>query len=252
MAERKSAPSVPAVIEDRLAFQDANIEQSLAALKHASGGHISMFDLTQWRVPAGGSTQWQVGNTRMDTLRGIILHHHPARNYWSMSYGEGRATPPDCQSQDGIVGVGNPGGECQVCPMSQFLMDSNPKCTQTYRLYVLPLEAVLPVHFQVPTMSIRVVRDYLKDLATKYGQFSYGVVTEFALETAKSQRGITYSQVRCSVVGFLDKVALTDISNYASSVSASMTPVRQVAAVAAPRPLFSDADDDIDDPAVPE
>lgn len=250
MAERKTTSNVPAVIEERLAFQDANIEQSLAALKHASGGHISMFDLTQWRVPAGGSTQWQVGNTRTDTLQGIILHHHPARNYWMMAYGEGRSTPPDCQSQDGIVGIGSPGGECQVCPMSQFVGDSNPKCTQSYRLYVLPLQAVLPVHFQVPTMSIRVVRDYLKELATKYGQFSYGVVTEFALETEKSQRGISYSQVRCRVVGFLGEDALRDITDYAASVSASMTPVRQLAT--APKPLFSEVDDDIDDPVVPE
>jgi hypothetical protein len=42
-----------------------------------------------------------------------------------------------CSSADSITGVGDPGGECAVCPMSQFHGENHPECALNHNYIVL-------------------------------------------------------------------------------------------------------------------
>jgi hypothetical protein len=261
------APQIP-TIDQEFFFTKVNATQALMALAAASGREsLNVFDLNQWRVPGAGSTVWQVDGKHSPYLEGVIIHHHAARNYWPGKFGETQNRPPACFSPDGLEGFGNPGGECAKCPYAQFGEDDSPSaCRQVYRLYVLPVDAALPVHLAVPTMSIKPVRQYLASVARNYGMFAYQVLTRFKLRVEKSSRGVAYSQIEPELVGFIAEKTIKEIGDFSQEVRKTMARPRliggsqpqaqtapQQGGGGAPPPLFSveEVDDDIADPVVP-
>ena len=61
----------------------------------------------------------------VQTLEGVILFNHSANSYWPAGSEYDDNTPPQCQSVDGKVGYGDPGGICEACDYNKFGSDPN-------------------------------------------------------------------------------------------------------------------------------
>ena len=87
-------------------------------------GTLTPFDLDRILVPAGGGLSWSIptpkGEQNVPKFQAVILHHHAGRSYWALPFGEMEKQPPACTSLDGITGVGDPGGDCALCPKAAF------------------------------------------------------------------------------------------------------------------------------------
>jgi hypothetical protein len=234
-------------------FQHVNIQRTLAALEQASGGRLSIFNLEQWRVPSGANDRWRIAGKSIDAFEGVVLHHRETKSYWKGAFKPGETGPPDCQSADGLTGVGDPGGSCQQCPLNFN------GCKNFYRLLILPADAALPIHLQVPGGSIKSVQEYMLGLARQHGLFTYDVLTRFSLKVNEENPDMPFAYVVCEPVGLLPTEILEKMEAYAEHIRQHVHFPQPAPALAAggqpPRQLFSDVDDDddddIDDPPVP-
>ena len=183
-------------------------------------GRLSMKHLARVVTPAKGAP-WtlpslsgpvEVGKA----LRGVVLGTAVNRAYWSAPLGTGQPNP-DCWSADGITGVGEPGGRCTACPLSQW--GSNPDsrgqaCREFRSLLVYPViegirRQVLPTVIRISPASIDAWDSYAVMLAAN-GLTPEQVVSEFSLVTAVSRSGgIEYAGVAFSMVEQLED-ALAD------------------------------------------
>lgn len=162
-----------------------------------SGGDFSARNLTQVRVPAGGGQTWAVphpnGEQDFRELVGVILFAQNTRAYYESSVGDGPAGPPDCSSEDGVTGVGTPGGACATCPLAQFGSairngQSAPgqACGSKKLLYFLMPDRILPVVVSAPATSLKSIQGYMGSLL-QVGQPIYAVETKLTLK--REERG---------------------------------------------------------------
>lgn len=236
----------PQVIEEELLFQTVDVKNALAALKQASGGNITPLTLTQLRMPSGNATQFKMKEKSYDALTGIVLAYHPARTKYEESFEMGR-TAPVCTSEDGVTGSGKPGGPCATCIYAQFEHPRETKCALFYRLYLLPLDAPLPIHFQIPLMNMKIIREHFQGMSAETGKFTYQVVTEFSLGTKENTKGTPYSVLVCKTVGFLNPEAVKAITGYAESLQGQFTAPQITQGSTPPKeslPLFTEVADD--------
>jgi len=83
------------------------------------------------KIPGGGVPQFELpgGNPEnpdyVSKLECIILFSHNTNAYWENGIDEDDTAPPDCQSVDGKVGFGTPGGMCYDCAFNRFGSDPN-------------------------------------------------------------------------------------------------------------------------------
>lgn len=166
-------------------------------------GGITTFDLDRVQIPAGGGLAWTVatlqGEITTPEIDGIIVCWKDTRAYWAKGFAEtGGGTPPDCSSDDGITGMGCPGGECYKCPFSQWgsseTSGRGQACKQVRLVFVIRPDDLLPIVFALPPTSVKPMKRYLLRLASN-SLASYDCVTTFALEKSKSTDGITYSVI---------------------------------------------------------
>ena len=166
------------------------------------GTTLSPFDLDRVKVPSGGGTLWEIptltGLEDSKELTGVIIHWQDVRCYWHDEF-SGTGTPPDCASDDGEVGIGNPGGTCKECPFAQW--ESSPKegskaqaCKQVRRLFILRPGELLPMLVSVPPTSIGAIKKFFQRLAAQGTPF-YGLVTKLELAKTKNAGGISYSEI---------------------------------------------------------
>jgi hypothetical protein len=180
--------------------------QLTAFLKENIGAQgLKPFDLDRVKVPAGGGTTWEVpslkGPQNAPVLEGIIMHFRDVRSYWKEAFGGG-ANPPDCASQDGMVGVGVPGGACHSCPLAEF--GSAPKkngkggrgqaCKQIRMMLLLRQDDMVPLLILAPSSSLKAARSFFLRLVSN-GLPYYGVTTQLRLTKTKNADGIEYSQM---------------------------------------------------------
>ena len=80
------------------------------------------------KIPAGGSVTFELSGDDPDnpevvqTLTGVIVHHHAVNSYWPGEF-DGSNNVPDCSSADGKQGLDIKTGEvrdCSTCPFNQF------------------------------------------------------------------------------------------------------------------------------------
>jgi len=175
-----------------------------------SNGNMSVFDLDQVKVPAGGGVAWTVpslkGDQEIRDLTGIIVAWHDGRSYWKEKFG-GEGGPPDCASHDGVTGTGTPGGDCAQCPFAQFGSAPGNKpgelgpgqaCKQMRTLLMIREKDILPVTIMVPPTSVGAIRKYFLRLSS-HGLPYYRVYSTLTLAKAKSQSGIVYSTVEIAM-----------------------------------------------------
>jgi len=83
------------------------------------------------KIPSGGQLQFEIPTDDPDnpdyskTLEGVIVYSHNSNAYWAEGQNDDENAPPDCQSVDGKIGTGCPGGLCASCEYNVF--GSNPK-----------------------------------------------------------------------------------------------------------------------------
>jgi len=160
-------------------------------------------DLPRIKAPSGGSLLWSIqtldGEETAKQIEGIVLAWRPGRLYWAKARNEGGGKkPPDCISRDGFTGVGNPGGECNLCPFAKF--GSSPKggrgqaCKQVRQLLLVRPGEVLPSLIAVPPTSLRAASQYFLMLASRQLSF-WTVSTKISLEKASNEDGIEYARM---------------------------------------------------------
>lgn len=170
------------------------------------GGGITLSDLDVAKVPAGGGLAWKILDedgkpTAVPELVGIIVAQQTLRSFYKENY-TGTGTPPDCASEDGVKGVGNPGGFCRDCPKNAWGTGTDQAgrptkgkaCKERVRLYLLTKDSVLPTVINVPPTSLRAFRMFCARL-TKSMRSITGVVVRLGLTESKSAAGIAYSQI---------------------------------------------------------
>lgn len=194
-----------------------------ALRSNLEGDNLSPMDLDRVVIPAGGGTQWCIptldGEEVSAEIVGVLAGIQNCRAYWAQAF-EGSGTPPDCVSEDGLTGVGNPGGACQRCPMAAFGSDSRGKgqaCKQIKRLAMLRPGSMLPLIVNLPPTSIRPATKYLLRLSGS-GLKYRAVITRITLEKDKNSGGIAYSKAVFAMVGKLTPEQAQVMEDYASSL----------------------------------
>lgn len=189
---------------------------------------IRPLDLDRVRVPAGGGLTWLVpslsGDEEAKAIEGIVIYWKEPRAYWQTGLDQGGGgTPPDCSSDDGIIGVGTPGGYCASCPSAEW--GSSPKgargqaCKQMRFIFLIRPDDMLPLLLVAPPTSIKAISKYFLRLVGK-GYPHYGVVSRFTLERAQNATGIAYSRITASLMpnGILDEPTRAAVKAYADAI----------------------------------
>lgn len=216
-------------INDFAALQISPAELKVALQENLGGQKISAFELDRVKVPAGGGTTWEVptleGTEDAKSITGVVIYFKNQNAYWQEKY-DGQNNPPDCISNDGIIGIGNPGGSCADCALNQFGSDGKGKACKNMRtLFILREGDILPLVLTLPPTSLKDARKYFLRLASK-GVPYYGVITEFTLEKDKNENSIVYSKVKLSMKGRLDADTVRQLKAFQESLKPALDEVK--------------------------
>lgn len=179
-------------------------------------------ELPRIRIPAGGGTAWEVptleGPEAAQRIELVIAHWKTMRAYWPIAFEQGSGQPPDCTSDDGLVGIGNPGVICKICTFNQFGSAKEgtgvgKACREVRALFVLGAEDAMPYFMPLPPMSIQPVRQYFAKLTQKSIPF-WAVETVFTLEQDKNRDGIRYSKASISLGRMLNENERARMASY--------------------------------------
>lgn len=219
-------PSLFPVLGDPSVLADlvANLRENL------EGEEASRYDLPIARLPSGGGLSFQIsdpvlGDQETQELRGVILSQDRRRSYWATDLEEHGGAPPDCASKDLLVGVGNPGGSCETCPMAQFgtaRKGSGQACKVSVEVLFLRQGDTLPIIVSVPPSSLKILKRFAVGLTLNSLPKSRTVIT-LRLKKAKSKGGAVYSELVLGVGGQLDDEMAEAARAYADSVNQSFT-----------------------------
>lgn len=233
--------NLPAVVNPSsfALMQDGAIEDMTDAInENLAGGTLSLRHLTAIKMPAAGSTVWQVptagGEENVPAITGIIILQQPRRVYYekSMAEADGENNRPNCFSNDAKVGVGvrwtnDPEGtgphDCAACPLSKFGQNNErPRCQLRRNLYVLREQDMMPVVIDLPPTSIKQVEGYMAGLMTSGVRYSHAV-TEIGLQKAMSKGGARsnpYSEATFKQVGVVDRSERPKVNDYKEAIVA--------------------------------
>jgi hypothetical protein len=227
------APGEFPLVESDRAMQEivALIDDNLAAQK------MSVLQFPHIKAPSGGGMALTIdtasGKESEREVRGIIVAFRQARVFWKRAYGTGGGKkPPDCSSNDGFLGVGDPGGACDQCPFAQFGTAVNPDgshgagqaCKDIRQMLVLLPGQLLPHLFAVPPTSIKAFSQYIWNL-TSEGSRYWGVITRIVPEASTSTGGIDYARLRFLKERPLDPAQATRVNAYHDRMQAFLKPM---------------------------
>ena len=131
------------------------IAQAMDIFQHnLRGQKITERDLRRVKVPPQGITIWSIptteGDIHTEEITGILVEYTTPRAYWDRPMDPNTLTPPNCSSHNGVMGVGDPGGACHLCPFSKYgsdpREDSNGQaCKEKRMLFLLRPDSLLLV-----------------------------------------------------------------------------------------------------------
>lgn len=216
-------------LENYAALQMNALELKEVLQENLGGEAISAFELDRVKVPSGGGTTWEVptleGVEDAKAIEGVVIYFKNQNAYWKEKY-DGQNNPPDCVSNDGMVGIGTPGGDCAVCPLNAFGSEGKGKACKNMRtLFVLREGDVLPLVLTLPPTSLKDARKYFLRLASK-GIPYYGVITEITLDKDKNENGITYSKAKLSLKGRLDPDTVKKLKAFQDSLKPALDAIK--------------------------
>ncbi len=156
------------------------------------------------------------GEVTLPALEVVIVGVRTTRAYWQSAFQRGQTNdPPDCSSDTGQIGVGNPGGVCIQCPTNQFGSDPqslrNGKACREYReLFIMDAEDIFPKLLRVTRTSLAPVSGYLFALAKRKlaeqvgGEIVHRPITPADVLTRLTlTQGQRFLQVTCQTVQVL-------------------------------------------------
>jgi len=172
--------------------------------ENLGGADLTPFSLPRAKVAAGGAIQFLVGTESVKQISGIAIHAGNWRSYWSKAFGAGgEVAPPDCQSADGLVGVGDPGGSCKTCPLNEYGTATKPDgsegrgkaCKEIGALFFIRDDApYVPTLILIPPTSLKAYRAWKMDLAAQ-GIVYWKTQVTLSLQAQKNADGIAYSSI---------------------------------------------------------
>jgi hypothetical protein len=220
---------VPAGADSSYELLQMNPDEVTALVREnlAPGETLSPRDLTRVKVPAGGATSWEVetfrGSESVKALQGVLLRIDTRRAYWPDEYSGGN-DEPQCYSDDGIVGQGDPGVNCAECPFNEFESARNglgKACKETRQLFLLPEDGILPYVITVPPASLANFKAWrMKLLGARMKPTDVECV--LTLEKAENAGGIKYSRIVPVAGRTLDKAASEQLRAFAGMVAPAM------------------------------
>lgn len=124
------------------------------------------------KIPSGGQIQFELPSDDPDNpdyakyLEGVIVYSHNANSYWPTGEDYDDNTPPACQSVDGKLGYGKPGGICADCPYNRYGSDTKgtgkgKACKNQRILYLLRSGDVMPIQLSLSPTSIRPYTEFV-------------------------------------------------------------------------------------------
>ena len=124
------------------------------------------------KIPSGGQLQFELTGEDPDNpdytkyLEGVIVYSHNANAYWPTGEDYDDNTPPSCQSTDGKVGYGCPGGLCADCPNNRYGSDTKgtgkgKACKNQRIIYLLRNGEAMPIQLSLSPTSIRPYTDFV-------------------------------------------------------------------------------------------
>jgi hypothetical protein len=203
----KVGSQFPVLDPERVAIMASRFSETLG------GTGLTPRDLPLVKIPAGGGKYWEVdGHDASEVLRGVVVHIKDTRTLYKEAFSGGNE-PPDCASEDGIFGVGDPGGSCLSCPYNCYNSDCKP-----YTLVFIVLEGDrLPVRVRLPRTSLKHLRKYRLSLLNK-DQLPREVITLISIIKAKSQGGIEYSEAKLVAECPLEADEAAALQTYAEAI----------------------------------
>jgi len=157
-------------------------------------GNFGPRDLPIVKIPSGGATSWEYptaeGPEAGRYFDAVILHHHTHRKCWTAPYGGSQAGPPNCASDDGLVGIGVPGGVCATCRFNHVKEHRDDiTCAPRKAIFLLFPDLALPVFFDLPVTSLVAFDKYVKTELGSSLRRAHHVLTRFELVKANARMG---------------------------------------------------------------
>ena len=151
----------------------------------------------------------------VERATGVPLRIKPYRMLWGER--DNRLLPL-CASTDHILGRGNPGGECDVCPFTTYQGRGAPYCRSKSRLYMVGKGRDEPAIFDLTAMTREGLQS-LDEWCRLYQVPPHRTVITLSLETHPRQMGDYKSTLlKVELVGLLpdtpDLGAAADYANY--------------------------------------
>lgn len=177
------------------------------------------------KIPGGGVLQFEMPGDDPEnpdyeaTLGGVILFNHSANSYWPAGSEYDDNTPPQCQSVDGKMGYGDPGGICETCVNNRF--GSDPKgngkaCKNMRMLYLLRSGEMLPIQVSLPPTSIRPYTNFVNSAFLLRGRRVCSGLVQIGLRKVSSN-GFTYSVATFKKLRDFEGEELVRVCAYADS-----------------------------------
>ena len=177
------------------------------------------------KIPGGGVLQFELPGVDpenpdyVQTLEGVILFNHSANSYWPAGSEYDDNTPPQCQSVDGKVGYGDPGGICEACDYNKFGSDPNgggKACKNMRVLYLLRSGEMMPIQLSLPPTSIRPYTTFVNSAFLLRGRRVCSGLVQIGLRKGSSN-GFTYSVATFKKLRDFEGEELAQVCAYADS-----------------------------------
>ena len=213
LAER-TAFIIPKVSDSK--FSSAELADDMDGLK---------LSFQRAKIPGGGVLQFELPGEDpenpdyVQTLEGVILFNHSANSYWPAGSEYDDNTPPQCQSVDGKVGYGDPGGICEACDYNKFGSDPNgggKACKNMRVLYLLRSGEMMPIQLSLPPTSIRPFTTFVNSAFLLRGRRVCSGLVQIGLRKGASN-GFTYSVATFKKLRDFEGEELAQVCAYADS-----------------------------------
>lgn len=155
------------------------------------------------------NVRWSNGDRDfVQSITGVVIHVQPTRVFWGRPYEDSNGEPPLCTSDNAMIGIGNPGGDCYQCPHAR-----NFECSETHFVFIMPEGEHHPLAIRVTPGSLNNWQQfsaYLRQSMMDWGRPLddirdplSAVATRFELEESTKKKGAEHMRVKPTVAGLL-------------------------------------------------
>jgi hypothetical protein len=196
---------------------------------------LSQKKLPRIKWPSGGQLAFMVETLEGDDhpvkeLTGFLVGWCDKRMYYRVPYAERgkKIGPPECSSTDGYWGEGDPGGDCDRCPLAKY--GSDPKggrgqaCKQIKQVLLLREGHTFPDVVNIPPTSIANLEKYLLRLGN-YRVPYWGLITTIRLERVQNPDGVDYARALFTAGERLSAEERKQLEPYAVQMMALLKPM---------------------------